>query len=126
MKHLPAAQLEVMLAVWEADEPITRNEIQRKLPDSQWKITTLNTLLNRLTQNGFLNFGHRGKEYVYSPLVTKDEYVAFEGKSILKNLYDNSIKKFVASVCNSSDLTEQEISSLQTLLSKLKEGDTCD
>lgn len=126
MKHLPAAQLEVMLTIWDTDEPTTRSEIQKRLPDNQWKITTLNTLLNRLNQNGFLKIEHRGKEYVYSPLITKDEYMVFEGRTILKNLYNNSIKKFVASVCNSDYMTEKEVNDLQVLLEKLKEGDTCD
>jgi len=115
-----------MLVIWEAKEPVARNEIQKKLSENQWQTTTLNTFLKRLRQSGFLKIEHRGKEYVYTPLITEEEYRAFAGKSILKNLYGNSIKKFVASVCNSSDLTDKEISSLHTLLEKLKEGDMRD
>lgn len=126
MKHLPEAQLEVMHVIWDAEEPVTRNEIQKRLPDNRWHTTTLNTFLSRLNQSGFLKVEHRGKEYVYSPLITKEDYMAFEGRNILKNLYDNSIKKFVASVCGSSELTDKEISELQALLAKLKEGDTRD
>lgn len=126
MKHLPEAQLEVMLIIWEEKAPITRSEIQKKLPDNRWKTTTLNTFLNRLSNSGFLKIEHRRKEYVYSPLITKEDYMAFAGKSVLKNLYDNSIKKFVASVCSSSDMTEKEVEDLQKLLAKLKEGDKCD
>ena len=126
MKHLPAAQLEVMIIIWDAEGPVTRSEIQEMLSDNRWKTTTLNTFLNRLSQSGFLKIGHRGKEYVYSPLITREEYMVFEGRSMLKSLYDNSIKKFVASVCGGSKLTEQEISDLQTFLAKLKEGDTRD
>lgn len=126
MKHLPEAQLEVMSVIWDAKEPVARNEIQKLRPNNSWKTTTLNTFLNRLGQSGFLKIEHRGKEYVYSPLITEEEYMEFAGKSILKNLYDNSIKKFVASVCNSSEMTEQEVSDLQKLLAKLKEGDTRD
>ncbi len=69
---------------------------------------------------------HKGKEYVYSPLITKEEYMEFAGKSILKNLYNNSIKMFVASVCNSNDMTEKEVEDLRMLLTKLKGGDTSD
>ncbi|MDR1135838.1 MAG: BlaI/MecI/CopY family transcriptional regulator [Clostridiales Family XIII bacterium] len=126
MKHLPTAQLEVMITIWDAGAPVTRNEIQDMLSDNLWKTTTLNTFLNRLSQSGFLEIAHRGKEYVYSPLITKEAYMAFEGGSILKTLYDNSIKKFVASVYGGAKLTEQEINDLQTLLTELKEGDTRD
>lgn len=126
MKHLPEAQLEVMLVIWAAGKPVTRNEIEKELPKNQWKTTTLNTFLSRLRQSEFLKVEHRGKEYVYSPLVSEEEYMEFAGKSILKNLYGNSIKKFVASVCSSSELTEEEVSDLQSLLARLKEGDTRD
>ncbi len=126
MKHLSEAQLKVMLAIWEAKEPVSRSEIQERLHGSQWQITTLNTFLNRLSQSGFLKIDHRGKEYVYSALVSEEEYKGFAGKNILKTLYGNSIKKFVASVCNSNNLTEEEVDSLQTLLAKLKEGDQRD
>ncbi len=126
MKHLPEAQLEVMLAIWDEKVPITRNEIQKKLPENQWGKTTLNTFLSRLSKNGFLEIEHVGKEYVYTPLITKEDYMEYAGKSFLKNLYDNSIKKFVASVCNNGDMTEEEVKDLQELLDKLKEGDTCD
>lgn len=122
MKHLPAAQLEVMIVIWNAEGPITRSEIQERLSDNRWKITTLNTFLNRLSQSGFLKITHKGKEYAYSPLVSKEEYMAFAGRSILKNLYDNSIKEFVASVCNADDLTEKEVEDLQELLDELKGG----
>ncbi|MFV0518021.1 MAG: BlaI/MecI/CopY family transcriptional regulator [Aminipila sp.] len=126
MKHLPEAQLEVMIAIWDAENPVARNEIQKRLPENRWKTTTLNTFLNRLSQSGFLKVEHKGKEYVYSPLITKEEYMAFAGKSILKNLYSNSIKMFVASVCSSNDMTEKEVKDLQMLLTKLKGGDTSD
>ena len=123
MKHLPEAQLEIMRSIWDAEVPVTRNEIQRKLPEDRWQTTTLNTFLSRLSKGGFLKIERKGKEYVYRPLVTKEEYMEFAGKSILKNLYDNSIKMFVASVCNSNEMTEKEVKDLQELLSKLKEDD---
>ncbi len=126
MKHLPEAQLEVMIVIWDAENPVARNEIQKRLPENRWKTTTLNTFLNRLSQSGFLKVEHKGKEYVYSPLITKEEYMEFAGKSILKNLYNNSIKMFVASVCNSNDMTEKEVEDLRMLLTKLKGGDTSD
>ncbi len=126
MKHLSEAQLEVMLVIWDAEESVARNEIQKRLPDNRWQTTTLNTFLNRLSQSGFLKIEHRGKEYVYSSIITKEEYMAFAGRSILKNLYNNSIKMFVASVCSSNDMTEKEVKELQTLLTKLKGGDTRD
>ena len=126
MKQLPAAQLEVMQIIWEAENPVSRTEIQKCLPDNQWKISTLNTLLARLVHSGFLRVEHRGKEYIYTPAVKRDEYMKYAGRSILNSLYGNSIKKFVAAVYAEDELTNQDIKELESLLKELKGCDADD
>lgn len=121
MKHLPSSQLEIMMVVWESERPLTRKQIHHLLAEKEWETVTLNTFLSRLVQNGFLKIDHQGREYLYSPLIEKDAYLSYEGKNILKTLYQNSIKKFIASVCDCEKMTENEVEELQLFLRKLKE-----
>lgn len=125
MKHLPSSQMEIMLIIWDSKEPLTRKEIHRFLIAKNWQITTVNTLLNRLVKSEFLEVQHRLKEYVYTPLIDKDTYLAFEGKSMLKFLYGNSMKNFVATICDSDGMDKNEIVDLQKYLQELKDG-KCD
>ncbi|WP_037373238.1 BlaI/MecI/CopY family transcriptional regulator [Anaerovorax odorimutans] len=126
MKRLPSSQLEIMLAIWQFGKAITRKELHKLLEDKNWKITTLNTLLNRLVQNEFLEISHQGKEYVYYPRIMKEDYLSYESKYILSSLYENSMKNFFASMCNARDISTNELSELQQYLEKLKGGDSND
>ena len=68
----------------------------------------------------------RGKEYIYTPAVKRDEYMKYAGRSILNSLYGNSIKKFVAAVYAEDELTNQDIKELESLLKELKGCDADD
>ena len=126
MRQLPGAQLEIMEIIWESTYPISRTEIQEKLTQNHWKTTTINTLLSRLHENGFVRIDHQGKTYLYSPVIKKEAYKKAEGKRILKTLYDNSIKNFIVSVCDKNSLTEEEQNQLKQLAEKLKGEDLDD
>mgnify|MGYP004443843931 CR=1 FL=1 len=121
MKHLSSSQLDLMLLIWDMNETVTRRSIQKKLPPEKWQPTTINTMLNKLVKDEFLTVHQEGREYVYTTAVSKDVYMKYEGRGLLKTLYDNSVKSFVASVCDASNLSEDDISHLYELLEKLKE-----
>lgn len=120
MKHLPSSQLEVMLIIWEADRPITRSEIQQNNLDKDWKTTTLNTALERLTNNGFLQCDKQGREYVYSPKISVEEYSEYESKNLFNQLFKKSITDFVATMYKGGNLSCKEIDELQDFLNNIK------
>jgi BlaI family penicillinase repressor len=124
MKKLSEAQLEIMLVIWDENKGMTRSEISQRLTEKSWKAVTLNTFLNRLTSSGFLKCEQRGKEYVYTPLIEKNAYLEVEGKSLLNRLYHNSLKNFIASVYSAGDMTDQELTELQSFLQQLKGDDS--
>ncbi len=121
MKRLPSSQLEIMLVIWEAKKPIRRKEIKEMLTNKEWKVTTVNTFLSRLIENNFLKCEQHGKEYYYSPMIEKDEYLKYEGNTMLKKLYNNSVKNFIAAICGGENLTEKDLNELQEYLKQLKE-----
>lgn len=120
MKHLSSSLLEIMMAIWTMDCPVSRSEVKEKVKHKEWKVTTFNTFLNRLVIHGFLKRGERGREYVYSPLVTKEEYLNYEGGAILETLYGGSVRTFMASMYQGGNLSEEELEDVQTYLQTLK------
>lgn len=85
MKRLPDAELELMLMIWEADEPISRIEIDKRLQKGREVApsTTL-TLLSRLEERGFVRREKRGKLNYYSALVQKEPYLKETGRTMLE------------------------------------------
>lgn len=127
MRSLPQiseAEFEVMKVVWN-HAPINTTEVTEKLTrTTQWKPKTIQTLLKRLVQKGAVTYEKQGRVFVYTPLVREDEYVNHESDSFLNHYYDGNIVSMVSAYLDSDHLTEQDIVSLNKLLSERskKEG----
>ena len=53
MRKLPESELEIMIALWEADGPVPRNYFDRKLKERKnWADSTILSLLGRLQEKG--------------------------------------------------------------------------
>lgn len=123
MQRLPDAELDVMLALWEADEQfVPRAYFDRKLSHKNWTVNALNSFLTRLEDRGFVLSKRDGKNKYYSASVKREDYLSREGKNILKKLYQGSIKNFLLSVTEHDGLDEAEIEELRRYLDELGGG----
>lgn len=119
-KTLPNSELELMVIIWKAGRPLNRMEIEQQLPEErQLSKTTVLSFLSRLEEKGFLRTEKHGRNNYYFPLVKAEEYQRQEGSSVLKKLYDNSVKKFVASLYDGKELTKEQIDELKDYLDSL-------
>ena len=114
MKKLPDSELEIMLIIWEYDRPVTRFEIESKL-DEERKLspTTILSFLSRLQEKGFLDVRKEGKNNIYSAIIPKESYTQTESKNMLKKLYKNSVKNFLAALCDGNNLSEKDLQELE-------------
>ncbi|MFR3128003.1 MAG: BlaI/MecI/CopY family transcriptional regulator [Blautia sp.] len=81
MKRLPEAEQELMMIIWEYEEPVSRFQIEEKLdPQKEIAPSTILTLLTRLEKRGFLEKVKNGKSNLYRPLVKKKITPAWLGK----------------------------------------------
>ena len=48
------------------------------------------------------------------PNISKEDYIRFRKKSFIDKLFEGSVKNFVASLCQSGELTEADIDELKT------------
>lgn len=120
LKSLPDSELEVMLALWDCGGEASRSQIEEKLADFHWAVNTINTFLTRLCAKNFISVRREGKTNYYSPLVSKEEYLAFESRGVLKKLYGGSVSNFVAAFSDGNGIDEKEIEELQSLIDELK------
>lgn len=115
-KRLPDAELAVMQAVWAAGGEVGRSDIEGALASHGWSANTVNTYLTRLCDKGFLASRREGRNNLYTPLVSKDSYLEFESRSVLKRLYGGSLGSFVAALNAEQPLAQSEIDELRRLL----------
>jgi len=113
MKKLPDAEFDIMKVVWANDPPISTNKVMEQLGNErEWKAPTAISLLLRLVKRGFLRTEKNGKERVYYPLISKDDYLQFETQNFMKTYHENSFVSFVNTLYNGKQLSETDIAEL--------------
>lgn len=121
MKSLPQiseAEFEVMKIIWK-HAPISTNEITDKLTQTtKWSPKTIQTLIKRLVTKGALSYEKQSRVFVYTPLIEEKEYIGQESRSFLKRFYDGNITAMVSAYMEDDRLSDSEIDTLRTLLSK--------
>lgn len=123
MKRLPDSELEIMMIIWELDEPITRTKIEEQLAaDRKLSPTTILSFLSRLQEKGFLEVRKEGKNNLYFPLISRESYTQSESKNILQRLYRNSAKNFLAALYDGNHLSPEDIKELEDYINEKKKG----
>ena len=121
MEELGDAELEIMLAVWEAGEPVPSSYVQEKLRGRRdWALPSILTSLSRLVDKGFLSCKKRGKSNWYHPLVSEKDYKAAEGRGLIDRLYGGSFTGMVASLCDGRAIDEDDLAQLRRYLDTLE------
>jgi predicted transcriptional regulator len=119
MKKLPDTEFEIMKVVWANEPPITTNMIMEQLGNKKkWKAPTVISLMSRLVERGFLRTEKTGKERIYFPLVTKQEYLKFETGNFMKQYHENSFLSLVNTLYAGKQLSDSD---LEELMNWLKE-----
>lgn len=118
MRHLPDSELAVMKAIWACGEDVSRARIETHLTEYNWSANAINTYLSRLTEKGFVTSRKAGKALLYTPVVSRDEYLSFDSRRVLKTLYDGKPRNFMAALA-SGGLDQQDVDELRALLDEL-------
>ena len=118
IRKLPDTEFEVMQAIWACTPPVARVEIDEILRESHpMALTTLLTLLTRLSEKGFIRIEKVGRSARYIPLVEQEEYLATQSRRFFDKLCGGSVSTFAAALCNSG-LSKEEIAELRDLLER--------
>lgn len=119
MKSVPQisdAELEVMKILWELGEARSSLVVERLSQTTEWKAKTIQTLITRLTAKGAIKAEKTGKAYVYSPLVSENDYRAYANDSFLQKIYNGSINLMLASFVKENKISKADIERLKKLL----------
>lgn len=115
MFKLPDSELSVMLVIWNANQPLTAAEILERLEEKSWHIATLNKLITRLIDKGFIETVCKVRPKKYSDVIDKEAYKRFESKSFFKKLHRNSFSSLIASLYD-EQLSQEDINELEKLI----------
>ena len=113
------AELEVMRALWEKEEPMTLGQLKAALAESHgWSGDTTKTLLRRLCEKGAVGQEKR-KVYYYRPLVAREQLGRYQTQKLIDKLYAGSAKAMVAALVENDQLEPQDVSELRAFFQEL-------
>ena len=73
-----------MQAIWACTPPVARTEIDKRLRDTHpMALTTLLTVLTRLSEKGFIRIEKVGRSARYIPLISRHDYLAQQSSCLL-------------------------------------------
>ncbi len=124
MKKLPQiseAEFEVMKIVWE-NAPVSTNEItDRLVQTTEWSPKTIQTLIRRLVSKEALTYEKKGRVFVYTPLVTEDEYLRQKSSSFVSRYFGGDFSAMFSTWLGNDELTEEELKSLRGIIENHKD-----
>lgn len=124
MSRLPQisdAEWTVMRALW-ARSPQTAGEVAEALAsETDWKLSTVKTLLNRLVAKKAVGYSAAGKAFLYRPLVSEAECIRAESTSFLRRFFGGAITPMVAHFVEQRELTPGQIEELKALLARAEQ-----
>lgn len=124
LPQISEAEFEVMKVIWKY-APISTNEItERLVKTTTWSPKTIQTLIKRLVTKGVLSYEKQSRVFVYTPLVKESDYIGQESNTFLNRFYDGNIASMLSAYIDDGRLSESEIDTLRSLLSKdVKKGE---
>ncbi len=122
IKKLPRREEKIMMVIWENRPPVPRNILSKALESEGWTAPTILTMLSRLVKKGYLTFEKQGNKNMYTPLVSKQDYMVTESITFGEKVKDMSITSLMTAFVESRGITDEEISELEKMIQAYKTG----
>ena len=116
MKKLSDNELEIMMAIWKADEPVKSAYVAECLKEKGWAQTTITSFLARLVDKGFLKCETQGRTNSYTPIIKEHDYLKIKNKRYMEQFYGSSVKNMVAELYHHQLISDQDLDEIKQFI----------
>jgi BlaI family penicillinase repressor len=114
MKQLTKAEEQVMQILWDINEGIVKDVVDR-FGNPKPAYTTVATVFKVLENKGFVTKRKIGNTLLYKPLVSKEDYTKIQFSSLLKNYFSGSFPKMATFFARENDLSISELEEMMKI-----------
>ena len=108
-----------MEVLWRRN-PLPTEAVVAALEGQQhWQEGTIKALLNRLLRKRVIRADKEGRRFLYSPLVSRDEWLLSESKGLLDRLFSGRVAPLAAHFSRHGQLTKRDIADLKRLIAEI-------
>lgn len=116
-KRLAEAEWQVMDGVWDFGRQVTVREVHERLyPNGEKAYTTVQTIMNILTDKGVLTRQKIGPVNVYEPALSREDAAKDETQSLVSRMFEGSFSSLAVYLVNSNTLSRDELDELKMLI----------
>jgi predicted transcriptional regulator len=90
-------------------------------PDTDWHENTVRTLLNRLVRKGAVCAEREGRRYLYSPVLTREQWQTHESRSLLDRVFGGRVAPLLVHFSRNEKLSAKDVAELRKLVDRLEQ-----
>jgi predicted transcriptional regulator len=120
-KPAPISEAEsvVMQVFWERGALTAEDVLAALDGHGGWQDSTVKTLLNRLLKKRALRARKDNRRYVYSPVLTRNDWLSNESHGFLDRLFGGRVAPLVSYFSQQKKLSRKDIEELKRLIREL-------
>lgn len=122
IKMLTKAEEQVMQVLWKLEQGFLKDVVENS-PEPTPHSNTVATILKILIEKGFVKYLIQGRNNLYIPKISKEEYGKKTMNQLVKGYFENSPAKLVSQFISDNKLSVEE---LENLLQQIKSSKTKD
>ena len=115
MKELTKAEEQIMHVLWTLEKAFVK-DIIAELPDPKPAYNTVSTIVRILESKGFVHHNAFGKTHQYFPVITKEDYMQFFVKNVVRNFFSDSVPEMVSFFARDKDMSLTELEEIMSLI----------
>lgn len=116
---LSPMEYKFMEFIWKHPQGVYSSEIYKTFPQASG---TKGAVLFHIKEKGVVSMEQRGRQTLYVPLISKQEYDKAVIEMQMKKKFGNSkLENFIAALCGKEKLSSKQVEKLYDLIEELKE-----
>jgi BlaI family transcriptional regulator, penicillinase repressor len=112
----------VMEILWRQSPVPTEAVVTALEGEQHWQEATIKTLLNRLLKKKAVRATKDGRRFLYSPVITRDEWLLSVSKGLLDRLFAGRVAPLAAHFSRHGKLSKRDIADLKRLIAEIDDG----
>lgn len=116
-------ELEVLKVLWELGQATVRDLMEQlEQRGRRWAYTTVQTLVMRLKQKGYVSTRKEGKAHLFSPSVSQPELLSLELGELADRVCDGRATPLMLTLVREHSFTPEELAELRRMLDQMGDG----
>jgi len=105
-----------MEVLWERGESTVNDVVDALPPGSPLAYSSVLTTLRILDQKGYVRHQKRGRAFLYSPVIAREEAQRSAVRFVMSRFFENSPEMLVLNVLENDDLSPEELKRLRQMI----------